>query len=147
MKITNLKIRSAKLQHQPLVMGFEEVGIKDIPLVGGKNASLGEMIQQLSPKGIKIPIGFATTVYAYRHFLQQAGLETKLRQIFADLNIDNLDNLRQKGEQARNLILNTAFPIELEKAIANAYFNLGERYRLERQVSDRIKQDKLPVKP
>ena len=141
MKITNLKVRSSALQQQPLVMGFEEVGIKDIALVGGKNASLGEMIQQLSPKGIKIPMGFATTAYAYRHFLQQAGLETKLRQIFADLNIDDLDNLRQKGEQARTLILNTAFPQELEQAIADAYFNLDKRYQLERQISDRFKQN------
>ncbi|MGK7897400.1 MAG: phosphoenolpyruvate synthase, partial [Xenococcus sp. (in: cyanobacteria)] len=141
MKITNLKVRSSALQQQPLVMGFEEVGIKDIPLVGGKNASLGEMIQQLSPKGVKIPMGFATTAYAYRHFLQQAGLETKLRQIFADLNIDNLDNLCQRGEQARTLILNTAFPQELEQAIADAYFNLGKRYRLERQISDHFTQN------
>ena len=138
MKITDLEVISSALQQQPLVMGFEEVGITDLPLVGGKNASLGEMIQQLSPQGVKIPLGFATTAYAYRHFLQQAGLEKQLRQIFADLNVDDLDNLHQRGEQARNLILKTPFPVELQQAIANAYFKLGERYRLERQISDRV---------
>ena len=138
MKIAHPEVSLSTLQQQPLVMGFEEVGIRDISLVGGKNASLGEMIQQLSPKGVKRPMGFATTAYAYRHFLQQAGLEQKLRQIFSDLNVDDLDNLRQRGEQARTLILKTPFPQELEQAIANAYFKLGERYRLERQISDRI---------
>ena len=138
MKITHPEVSFSALQQQPLVMGFEEVGITDIPLVGGKNASLGEMIQKLSAQGVKIPMGFATTAYAYRHFMQQAGLEKKLRQIFSDLNVDDVENLRQRGEQARTLILKTPFPQEFEQAIADAYFKLGERYRLERQISDRF---------
>ncbi|NER32125.1 MAG: hypothetical protein F6J89_32120, partial [Symploca sp. SIO1C4] len=62
-------------KQQSFVLWFEEVGIADIPLVGGKNASLGEMIQQLTPQGVNVPTGFATTAYAYRYFIKAAGLE------------------------------------------------------------------------
>ncbi len=122
------KIDNTTKQEESLILWFEEVGIKDIPLVGGKNASLGEMIQELTPKGIEVPTGFATTAYAYRYFIKKAGLEEKLRKIFADLDVENLDNLQQKGKQARSLILNTPFPDELRDAISNAYFKLCERY-------------------
>lgn len=110
------------------VLWFEEVGISDIPLVGGKNASLGEMIRQLAPQGVNVPTGFATTAYAYRYFVEKAGLQDKLRQLFADLDVENVQNLRDRGKQARALILNTPFPKELEVAIATAYFKLCERY-------------------
>lgn len=113
---------------QPLVLWFAEVGIADIPLVGGKNASLGEMLQQLTPKGIKVPDGFATTATAYRYFIQQAGLEEKLRSLFSDLDVEDVTNLQEHGEQARTLILNTEFPQELETAITTAYLQLCQRY-------------------
>ncbi len=113
---------------QALILGFGEVGITDIPLVGGKNASLGEMIQQLVPQGILVPNGFATTAYAYRHFIKQAGIEAQLRQIFADLEVEDVNNLRQRGKQARSLILHTPFPKDLEMAIATAYYQLCEQY-------------------
>jgi pyruvate,water dikinase len=111
-----------------LILWFEEVGIADIPLVGGKNASLGEMIQQLTPKGVNVPTGFATTAYAFRYFVQKAGLEAKLRELFADLDVEDVSNLRDRGRQARALILNTPFPSELELAITQAYIRLCERY-------------------
>ena len=63
------------LKEKALVLWFDEVGIGDIALVGGKNASLGEMIQQLTPKGVSVPNGFATTAYAYRDFIKSAGLD------------------------------------------------------------------------
>ena len=107
-------------KEQSLVLWFEEVGIADIPLVGGKNASLGEMIQQLTPKGVNVPTGFATTAYAYRYYIKAAGLEEKLRELFADLNTDDVSNLQQRGKQARSLILNTPFPQEFQDAIAMA---------------------------
>ncbi len=119
---------AGRARAQAFILWFDEVGINDIPLVGGKNASLGEMIQQLAPKGVNVPNGFATTAAAYRYFIAQAGLEPKLRQIFADLDVDNLQNLRQRGEQARSLMLNTPFPQELELAIANAYTKLCALY-------------------
>ncbi len=111
-----------------LILWFDEVGIADIPLVGGKNASLGEMIQQLTPKGVNVPNGFATTAYAYRYFIESAGLDSKLRELFADLEVENVNNLRQKGKQARSLILETPFPQDLQAAIASAYDKLCDRY-------------------
>ncbi|MEG3925040.1 phosphoenolpyruvate synthase [Microcoleus sp. D3_18a_C4] len=115
-------------KEKALVLLFDEVGIADIPLVGGKNASLGEMIQQLTAQGVRVPNGFATTAYAYRYFIQSAGLEAKLREIFADLDVEDMQNLRQKGKQARALILDTPFPRELQAAIADAYEKLCDRY-------------------
>jgi pyruvate,water dikinase len=113
---------------ESFVLWFEEVGIADIPLVGGKNASLGEMIQQLTAKGVSVPGGFATTAYAYRYFVKNAGLEKKLRELFADLDVEDVNNLRQRGKQARSLILDTPFPPELEKEIVTAYHKMCERY-------------------
>ncbi|MEG4004495.1 phosphoenolpyruvate synthase [Microcoleus sp. Pol11C1] len=115
-------------KEKALVLLFDEVGIADIPLVGGKNASLGEMIQKLTAQGVRVPNGFATTAHAYRYFIQSAGLEAKLREIFADLDVEDLQNLRQKGKQARALILDTPFPRELQAAIADAYEKLCDRY-------------------
>jgi pyruvate,water dikinase len=113
---------------ETFVLWFEEVGIQDIPLVGGKNASLGEMIQQLTPQGVNVPTGFATTAFAYRYFVKEAGLEEKLRQLFSDLDVEDVNNLRERGRQARSLVLNTPFPKDLQAAIATAYQRLCERY-------------------
>ncbi|MBD2090078.1 phosphoenolpyruvate synthase [Microcoleus sp. FACHB-1515] len=115
-------------REQAFILWFEEVGIADVPLVGGKNASLGEMIGQLADKGVNVPTGFATTSYAYRYFVEKAGLETKLRRLFADLDVNDVNNLRERGRQARSLILNTPFPPELQSAIASAYERLSARY-------------------
>lgn len=112
----------------PLVVPLTEVGLRDVAQVGGKNASLGEMLQQLAPKGIRVPLGFATTAHAYRQFIAAAGLEEKLREIFKDLDIEDVRNLRERGKAARTLILQTPFPPELEQAIAKAYQELCERY-------------------
>jgi pyruvate,water dikinase len=111
-------------KEQALILWFEEVGIADIPLVGGKNASLGEMIRQLQPKGVNVPNGFATTAYAFRHFIEKAGLEVKLRELFADLDIEDLNNLRDRGRMARALVLSTPFPDDLQIAIAKSYQKL-----------------------
>jgi pyruvate, water dikinase len=114
---------------ETLVLWFEDVGIADIPFVGGKNASLGEMIQQLTPKGVLVPSGFATTAYAFRYFIEQAGLKERLRQLLSDLDVDDVKNLQARGRQARTLILNTPFPSALEMAIINAYETLCGRYK------------------
>ncbi|MBA3922353.1 MAG: phosphoenolpyruvate synthase, partial [Nostocaceae cyanobacterium] len=111
-----------------LILWFEEVGIADIPLVGGKNASLGEMIQQLTPQGVNVPGGFATTADAYRYFIQAAGLEEKLRSLFADLDVEDVKNLRERGKKARSLLLHTEFPVELRLAITEAYQTLCQKY-------------------
>ena len=134
----NQSLELTQNKNQALILWFEDVGMSDVSLVGGKNASLGEMIQQLTPKGINVPGGFATTAFAYRYFVQQAGLETKLRQLFADLDIEDLNNLRSRGKQARTLILNTSFPTELETAITEAYRQLCQRYSIDYQYCDRF---------
>ena len=108
--INELSLTSNAPKEQAVLLWFNEVGIQDIPLVGGKNASLGEMIQELTPKGIRVPNGFATTALAYRAFIQEAGLEPKLQAIFADLNVEDIHQLRKAGNQARTLILDTPFP-------------------------------------
>ncbi|MBF2073673.1 MAG: phosphoenolpyruvate synthase [Synechococcales cyanobacterium C42_A2020_086] len=113
---------------EAFVLWFDQVGIEDVALVGGKNASLGELIQQLTPQGVNVPTGFAITAYAFRYFMQKAGLEQRLRRLLADLDVNNIDNLRERGRQARTLILDTPFPAELEAAIVDAYAQLSERY-------------------
>ena len=132
-------------KEQALVLWFEEVGMSDVSLVGGKNASLGEMIQQLTPEGINVPGGFATTAYAYRYFIQQAGLESKLRQLFADLDVESLSNLRSRGRQARALVLNTPFPTELETAITEAYSQLCERYSIDYSYCEQFEGEEKEV--
>ncbi len=111
-----------------LILWFEEIDIEDIPLVGGKNASLGEMIQQLVPQGIQVPLGFATTAQAYRLFLEYSGLEPDLRCLLAGLDVENLRDLRECGQQIRSLILNTPFPPPLAEAISQAYLDLSRLY-------------------
>ncbi|MGB3517780.1 MAG: phosphoenolpyruvate synthase [Elainellaceae cyanobacterium] len=129
---------SGHTKDNALILWFEEVGIADIPYVGGKNASLGEMIQQLMPKGVSVPTGFATTAYAFRYFIEKAGLKEQLRSLFSDLDVENMPNLRERGQQARGLILNTPFPKDLEEAIALAYLRLCERYGVNGELCDRF---------
>ncbi|MFM9157679.1 MAG: PEP/pyruvate-binding domain-containing protein, partial [Dolichospermum sp.] len=124
-------------QENSLVLPLDSVGIADIPLVGGKNASLGEMIQQLNSKGVKVPHGFATTAGAYRYFITAAGLEVKLRKIFADLDVEDMDNLRECGKKARSLMLETPFPLKLQEAIANSYQSLCAEYGINTDVAVR----------
>ena len=107
-----------------LIRWFEEIGIDDVPTVGGKNASLGEMFRELVPKGVKVPNGFAVTADAYRHFLQSAGVDEKIRAILADLDTGNIENLRQRGRQVRQAIVAASLPDDLEQAIEEAYDRL-----------------------
>src|SRR6476469_1610999 len=128
---------SQSSKEQSLVLWFDEVSISDIPLVGGKNASLGEMIQQLTSKGVNVPNGFATTAYAYRYFIHKAGLEEKLRSLFSDLDVEDVNNLRERGKKARSLLLHTPFPQELRAAIIEAYKQMCELYGYETEVAVR----------
>ena len=118
-------------REKAFVLWFEQVGIADVPLVGGKNASLGEMIQQLAPKGVNVPTGFATTAYAFRYFIEKAGLKIRLQKLLTDLDVSDVNALRERGRQARTLILNTPFPFELDEAIAASYVQLSQRYGVE----------------
>ena len=88
-----------------LVVPLEAVGIEAIASVGGKNASLGEMLRHLAPLGVRVPGGFATTAVAFRRFLAQAGLEPPLRRLLGDLDAADLAALQAAGRQARALVL------------------------------------------
>lgn len=124
-----------------LVLWFEEVGMEDVALVGGKNASLGELIQQLQPQGVNVPTGFAITAYAFRYFMQQSKLDERLRLLLSNLDAANISSLQEKGRQARTMILDTPFPTELETAIVEAYSRLCDRYGSALEMCDRYEAE------
>ncbi len=107
---------------------FEELGIQDVPLVGGKNASLGEMIRNLSSKGVSVPSGFAITAYAYKYTIEKAGIDQRIREILSDLNTHDVNNLAERGHKIRELIRNTPLPPELEEEIRKYYREMENRY-------------------
>ena len=112
------------------ILWFDEIGIGDVPSVGGKNASLGEMTKAVVSKGVNVPFGFATTAEAYFYFLSTTGLDKKIEETLKDLDIHDLKQLSLKGKQARDLILNSKLPDDLEKDILISYKKLSERYGL-----------------
>jgi len=103
------------------VIPFENLRNVDVPSVGGKNASLGEMISQLSAKGVRVPTGFATSADAYREFLAQDGLDDKINAALDVLNVDDTQALAVCGKQVREWIMAAPFPPALDKAIAEHY--------------------------
>ena len=107
---------------------FEEFGIEDVPLVGGKNASLGEMFQKLSEQGIRIPHGFATTAAAYRHMLDSAGAWDALHAELDDLDPDDVTALARKGKRCREIVYGAGLPDDLAAEIVSAYRMLQEEY-------------------
>ncbi|MBN1105022.1 MAG: phosphoenolpyruvate synthase, partial [Deltaproteobacteria bacterium] len=111
-----------------LILWFSEIGIEDIPMVGGKCASLGEMYRKLHDKGINIPNGFAITAYAYRYFLKYAGIEEEIKKVLKDLDTRDLDNLMRKGREVRDIIRHAEFPPDLVQAIYVAYEKLSEEF-------------------
>ena len=88
---------------------FSELGMHDVPEVGGKNASLGEMISNLTSLGIKVPDGFATTADAYREFLAYQGLDDKINAMLDDLNVDDVSALVEAGGMIREMVMGCAF--------------------------------------
>jgi len=117
-----------KERSKKLVLKFSEISAKDVPLVGGKNASLGEMFNQLTQKGVKIPDGYAITSEAFWYYLRFNGIDKKLKEIFKKINRNNLKSLQEAGKAARQLILNAKFPSDLEKEILDNYRRLSKIY-------------------
>jgi pyruvate, water dikinase len=107
---------------------FEEIGIDDVPIVGGKNASLGEMFQKLSGQGVRVPHGFATTAEAYRHMLERAGAWDALHAELDDLDPDDVTALARKGKRAREIVYGAGLPDDLAAEISDAYRMLQEEY-------------------
>ncbi len=110
------------------ILWFDELGIEDIPYVGGKNASLGEMYTSLTKLGVKIPFGFAVTAHAYRTFIEESGLKDKIVKHLSDLNTSDLENLQERGRKVRALIMDAEFPQILKIQILNSYKELEKKY-------------------
>ena len=115
-------------KHDALVLWFDEIDIDDVPLVGGKNASLGEMYRNLTPKGVPIPNGFAVTAKAYRHLLESSGALDRIRDILEGLDTHDMDNLMERGSRIRSVIRALEFTPELRAAVTEAYRKLEEEY-------------------
>lgn len=103
---------------------FADTGIEDVPLVGGKNASLGEMVRELTAKGVKVPNGFSMTADAYRYFLRATGVDRQIDEILTGLDTRDLENLRSRALRVRQVILGAPLPQDLETAIIAAYEQL-----------------------
>jgi pyruvate,water dikinase len=107
---------------------FAECGLDDVALVGGKNASLGEMYSKLTALGVKVPNGFAVTAEAYRYFLRHNNIDQTIADILAAVDINNLDSLEKAGSTIRNLIMHATLPDDLEQEILQAYTELQQEY-------------------
>ena len=107
---------------------FDEVGAGDVALVGGKNASLGEMIRNLREKDVNVPFGFAITAEAYRHVIEEAGIREEIRDTLSDLDTHDMANLAARGSKLRALINDAGCPADLEEEIRLAYREMEKRY-------------------
>lgn len=109
----------------PLVLWYNQLGMNDVDRVGGKNASLGEMITNLSGMGVSVPNGFATTADAFNQFLDQSGVNQRIYELLDKTDIDDVTQLAKAGAQIRQWIIDTPFQPELENAIREAYAQLS----------------------
>ncbi|GAB2449580.1 phosphoenolpyruvate synthase [Nocardioides hungaricus] len=112
----------------PRVLDFARIGMADVPLVGGKNASLGEMYQHLAGAGIRVPGGFAITAEAYRHVLDASGAGPALEDLFAGFDPDDVAELATRAARARRLVYDAGLPADLAEEILAAYRDLRQRY-------------------
>ena len=108
---------------------FNEIHINDVPIVGGKNASLGEMFQKLTPKGVQIPDGFATTSKAYWHFLEEENIKDEIFAHLARLDTKEFSNLKEIGAAVRKIILDSELPEDIKEAIGEGYDTLVKKYK------------------
>jgi pyruvate,water dikinase len=108
-------------------LDFSEIGLSDVPRVGGKNASLGQLFKELRPLGVGVLDGFATTAEAYRLLLREGDLEGRLRSILAGLDVEDVQDLARRAHEARETILETRIPEEIETAVLAAHERLIRR--------------------
>jgi len=109
---------------QEYVLWYQELGMHDVGRVGGKNASLGEMISNLANAGVQVPGGFATTAEAFNEFLEQSGLEARIHEVLDSLDVDDVNALTEAGKNIRQWIIDTPFQPQLEDAIKDAFVKL-----------------------
>jgi pyruvate, water dikinase len=107
---------------------FKEIGIEDVASVGGKNASLGEMVRELTPQGVRVPNGFAITAQAYWYVVEKSGIGQRLRDALDGLRPDDVEDLARRGKRARDLVYGAPLPEDLEREILRAYRTLQEEY-------------------
>jgi pyruvate,water dikinase len=108
---------------------FNQLAIKDVPVVGGKNASLGEMYRRLAKDKVKVPNGFATTAEAYNYLLKKTGVKEQIKKILKGLDTRNVNDLARRGKACREVILKAEFPADFKKEILEAYKKLSEDYK------------------
>jgi pyruvate,water dikinase len=131
-------------QAPKLIRWFSEIGIGDVPSVGGKNASLGEMYNALSSKGVRVPNGFAITAEAYRRFLGATDLERRIAERLRGLNTQDTEELHRRGQEIRQAILTAELPQGLEEAVLAAYRRLGENQDVDVAVRSSATAEDLP---
>ncbi len=119
------------------VIDFNDIGMHDVARVGGKNASLGEMVNHLAQAGVRVPPGFATTAAAYRQFLDEAGLRAPINDALTGLDVDDIEALTRAGASIRRWIAERPLPKALESAIGARYRALGEAASAECSVAVR----------
>ncbi|TXN34985.1 phosphoenolpyruvate synthase [Flagellimonas hymeniacidonis] len=117
-----------KISDKKNIIFLDKIDIKDLSKVGGKNASLGEMIKNLNDKNIKVPHGFAVTVDAFDEFIKENQLKEKIEAAMAKVDVSDIVSLRKTGSEVRKLISNGRFPISVEKEILKSYYALSEFY-------------------
>lgn len=119
------------------ILWFKDLRIEDVPRVGGKNASLGEMYANLTSRGVRIPNGFAITADAYRHFFSSTGLDVRIKEILTGLDTRNIKDLQKRGKLVRETVLKAKLPTELEHLIEEAYRELEKEYGAKTDVAVR----------
>ena len=129
---------------EPYVIKLAELGMKDVEIVGGKNASLGEMIANLSNLGVTVPGGFATTSAAYRAFLGTGGLDNRIADLLDDLDVDDIDALKNAGQSIRNWILDTPLPGRLFSDIETAWNEMSGGHDISVAVRSSATAEDLP---
>lgn len=115
------------LKNKPYVLWFEDLANTDVEIVGGKNASLGEMYRELRSSGVRVPNGFAVTAHAYKIFIEYNNLQHKIKDALKGLNTHNTKNLAARGAKVRKIILSGTFPREMEEEIMKAYLSLSPK--------------------
>lgn len=126
------------------VIWFDQLGMNDVPVVGGKNASLGEMISNLANAGISVPGGFATTADAFRAFLAHNKLDSQINAMLQDFDVEDVDELTRVGRRIRQLVLDTPFPGQLEQDIREAYASLQKGGEISVAVRSSATAEDLP---
>ncbi len=118
-------------RNNELLLWFDQIGLKDIDKVGGKNASLGEMLRHLTSNGIRVPEGFAITTKAFREFVAAASLEDKVKNILDGMDPDNPSDVSPRGKAVRKAFLEAEFSDEIRREIEYGYWELGRRLGIE----------------